>query len=37
MLVDFNDFLVVIFNTLLSLIATTRKCEILNWDNIKGS
>jgi len=37
MLVDFNDFLVVIFNTLLSLIPTTRKCEILKWDNFNGT
>ena len=37
MLVDFNDFLVVIVNTLLSLISTTRKCEILKWDNFNGT
>jgi hypothetical protein len=37
MLIDFNDFLVVIFNTLLSLIPTTGKCELLKRGNFNGT
>jgi len=37
MLVDFNDFLVVIFNIPLSLTTTTRKCELLKWNNFNGT
>jgi hypothetical protein len=38
MLVDFNDLLVVIFNTPLSLIiTTTRKCEPVKWNNYNGT
>jgi hypothetical protein len=37
MLLEFNDFLVVIFNTLLSLTTTTTtKCKLLKWNDFNG-